>query len=652
MVNDKQKASQEYDASKITVLQQLEAVRKRPAMYIGDTNIYGLHHLVNEIVDNAIDEALSGFCDKIEITLHDDGSVSVRDNGRGMPVDMHKSGKPALEILLTTLHSGGKFDSETYKVAGGLHGVGLAVTNALSEWIEIEIYKNNKTYNQRFEKGEKKTELKITNKEQDTGSVIRFKPDSKIFTETTKFDLKTLITRFKQQSFLTGGLTFIVKDQRDDKDRVEKFDKNFPREFKFYFEGGIKSYVKHLNHGEKVVNESIFYTKKEVDHIIVELALQYTEDLQENVKAFANNIINPEGGTHLTGFRTALTKSLNDYLKKVTSEKENDIKLTGDDTREGLTAIISVKVPNPQFEGQTKIKLNNPEVIPAVRQVLEEELKMFLEEHPKDAKNIIQRAILTSKARKAAKAARESIIRKSALEGGTLPGKLADCAIKDSEKSELYVVEGDSAGGSAKQGRDRLTQAVLPLRGKPINAEKSRIDKVLQNEKLKDLIIALGCGVGESLDLTKLRYKKIILMNDADVDGEHITTLILTFFFRHLKPLIEKGYLYVAQPPLYKLEVGKDEVYWVTTYEERKKLVSELKTKGKEPHILRFKGLGEMNPEQLWETTMDPSRRTLKLITIEDAEEANRTFDVLMGQEVPPRKKFIQAYATQAELDV
>ncbi|MBN2015734.1 type IIA DNA topoisomerase subunit B [Candidatus Dojkabacteria bacterium] len=640
-----------YDASKIVVLDQLAAVRKRPAMYIGDTSSYGLHHLVVEIVDNAIDEALAGYCDTIKIIMNKNGSVTVDDNGRGIPIDLHKSGKPALEVIMTTLHSGGKFDRKSYKVAGGLHGVGLAVVNALSEKADIEVHKGGKVYKQEYKKGNATTKLKSFGKTERTGTIVTFKPDKEIFSDV-KFNFKKLLQKFRQSAFLNGGLTIIVQDEREEEDRANG-EKNIPRKLKFHYEGGIKSYIRSLNREEKNIHPSVFYVNETFEDITVEVALQYVDDLQENVLAFSNNILNPEGGTHLTGFRTALTKSLNDYLQKISTEKEKDARLSGEDVREGLTAILSVKLPDPQYEGQTKIKLNNPEASSGVRKVVEDGLKIFLEENPKDARSIINKCLLSHKARKAAKAAREAVVRKGALDGGTLPGRLADCSSRNPENSEIFIVEGDSAGGSAKQGRDRVTQAILPLFGKPINSEKYRIDKVLQNDKLKDLIIALGCGIGETLNLEKLRYHKVIIMADADVDGEHIVTLYLTLFFRHLKSIIEKGYLYVASPPLYKIEVSKDEFYWIKDDEELEEISSKLKKSSKEPkNIQRFKGLGEMNAEQLWETTMNPENRTLKKIAIEDAEEANRTFDILMGTEVPPRKKFIQTNAKEAEIDL
>ena len=648
------KASSNYDASNITVLEGLQAVRKRPAMYIGDTSITGLHHLIWEVVDNAIDEALGGFATDIDVILHSDGSVSIKDNGRGIPVDKHKvTGKSALEVVLTVLHAGGKFDSDSYKVSSGLHGVGVSVVNALSSKLKAQVMREGKVYVQEYERGVPKYDVKeIKGEKVDTnGTIITFTPDPEMF-EVTEFNLKTILTRLRQQAYLTGGVTINIKDLRDEKSRPET-NVSIPRYYSFHFEGGLKSYVKYINKTNTIIHPNIYHVKKNVDGVEVEVAMQYTDDIQERVFAFANNIHNPEGGTHLAGFRTALTKSLNDYFESTANEKDKEFKLQGEDTREGLTAIVSVKILDPQFEGQTKIKLNNPEVAPAVRSAVEESLKTFLNENPTDGRSMIAKAVLANKARKAAKAARDAVIRKGALEGGTLPGKLADCSSKNPENSELYVVEGDSAGGSAKQGRDRHTQAVLPLSGKPINSEKYRIDRALANEKLKDLVIALGAGVGETLDLSKLRYHKIILMNDADVDGEHITTLILTFLFRHLKQLIEKGYLYVAQPPLFRVEVGKDEFYYVTSEEEKQEVLKRLKGEKKEvKQINRFKGLGEMNPEQLWETTMNPANRVLKQVTIDDAEDADRTFEMLMGNEVPPRKKFIQTHSTDADLDI
>ncbi len=645
------KSDNSYNASSITVLEGLEAVRKRPAMYIGDSDVSGLHHLVFEIVDNSIDEALAGYASAIEITLRKDGSVSIFDDGRGIPVDIHpQKGISALEIAATTLHAGGKFDESSYKVSSGLHGVGLSVVNAVSEWMTSEVFKDGKHYFQEYKQGKPLDRVAVKGKTDKTGTRVTFLPDEEIFT-TTEFSLKRLHTRFRQQAYLTAGVKIIVIDERPDDKR--EADSLIPRHFSFYFENGMKSYIKQINSSYKPVNRKIFYVHKEEDNVDVEVALQYTPDLQERVLAFANNVHNPEGGTHLSGFRIALTKSLNDYFSTIATEKEKDIKLSGEDTREGLTAIVSVKIHDPQFEGQTKIKLNNPEVTQIVRKVVEDSLRTYLEENPQDAKNIISRAILTNKARKAAKAARDAVIRKGALDGGSLPGKLADCSSKDPTVSEIFVVEGDSAGGSAKQARDRNTQAIFPLRGKPLNTEKYRLDKIMNNKEIKDLVIALGTGISETMNMDKLRYHKIILMNDADVDGEHITTLVLTLFFRHLRPIIEKGYLYVAQPPLFKVEVSKDEHYWVSNDAMLEKIVSELKSRTKSPKsIQRFKGLGEMNPEQLWETTMNPETRTLKQITIDDAESADRIFDTLMGAEVSPRKKFIQTHSKEAIVDI
>lgn len=645
------KTDSSYNASSITILEGLEAVRKRPAMYIGDSDVTGLHHIIYEIVDNSIDEALGGYANLIEICLNADGSVYVYDNGRGIPVDIHPvKGISALEIAATTLHAGGKFDESSYKVSSGLHGVGLSVVNAVSKQMKAEVFKDGKHYLQEYKIGKPIHPVKTIGDTKLTGTRITFLPDTDIFS-STEFSLKRLHTRFRQQAYLTAGVRISVIDSRSDEDRIA--DINLPRHYSFYFENGMKSYIKQINASFKPVNRKIFYVHKSEDNVDVEVSLQYTTDLQERVLAFANNVHNPEGGTHLSGFRIALTKSLNDYLPSITSEKDKDLKLSGDDTREGLTAIVSVKIHDPQFEGQTKIKLNNPEVTQAVRKVVEDSLKTFLEENPQEAKNIISRAVLSNKARKAAKAARDAVIRKGALDGGSLPGKLADCSSKDPVASELFLVEGESAGGSAKQARDRNTQAVFPLRGKPLNTEKYRLDKIMNNKEIKELIIALGTGISDTMNVEKVRYHKIILMNDADVDGEHITTLVLTLFFRHLRPIIEKGYLYVAQPPLFKVEISKDESYWVEDDSRLEQLVSELKNKDKTPKgIQRFKGLGEMNPEQLWETTMSPKTRTLKKINIEDAEEADRIFDILMGAEVSPRKKFIQTHSKEATVDI
>ncbi len=642
----------DYTAKNITILEGLEAVRKRPAMYIGDSSVTGLHHMIWEIVDNSIDEALAGFANEITVTLHNDKSVSVQDNGRGIPIDTHeKTGKSALETVMTTLHAGGKFDQDSYKVSSGLHGVGASIVNALSESTRVEVFRDGKIYMQEYKIGKPVQEIKVMGETKLTGTKVTFKPDPTIF-DTTDFNLKIVHTRLRQQAYLTAGITLHVIDSRDEKDRSE-IDQQLPKSYTFHFENGVKEYIRQLNKNQKAINNEIFYTKKLLDDVDVEIALQYTDDIQEKVLSFANNVHNPEGGTHLSGFKAGLTKTINDFLDKTGNEAERKIKFSGEDTREGLTSIISVKLKDPQFEGQTKIKLNNPEILHIVRKVVESELTTYLEEHPKDAKAIIQRTILTFKARNAAKAAREAVIRKGALEGGTLPGKLADCSSRKPEESELYIVEGDSAAGPAKQGRDRHTQAILPMSGKPINSEKYRIDRVLGNERLKEIVIALGGGIGESFDESKLRYHKIILMNDADVDGEHITTLVLTFFFRHLKLLIAKGYLYVAQPPLFKIETEKGEKFYVKDEPERDSKLLELeKANEKIKYIQRFKGLGEMNAEQLWDTTMNPRTRRLKQIVVEDVEEAEKVFEVLMGNEVKPRRQFIQRNSHQALLDI
>ena len=642
---------QVYDASKIQVLKGLEAVRKRPAMYIGSTDKHGLHHIVFEAIDNSIDEAIVGFCDEIFITIHTDGSLSVEDNGRGIPVDMHKqTKKSALEVAMTNLHAGGKFEKGAYKVSGGLHGVGVKCTNALSDWLETEVYKDGKIYKQRYEKGKAKTKVEVVGKtKKKSGTKHTFLPDKTIFSDT-EFDFDILHRKCRQYAFLTAGVKIRIEDKRTKPIRVENL----------YFEGGIKSYVNALNFEHKTVNK-VFYISKMVDDIVVEVSLQYNDTIKDRVLAFTNNILNTEGGAHLTGFKMALTKALNNYLlgeKKSgknggnNSKKPKEMVLSGDDVREGLTAIISVKVQDPQFEGQTKMKLNNPEVQGAVQKVVRENLEQYLSENPTDAKKVVEKVTLAFDARTAAKAAREAVIRKGALDSAALPGKLADCASQDPAECELFVAEGDSAAGPAKQGRERRTQAVLPLRGKPINSEKYRIDRALKDDRFANLLTALGCGIGDTFDEKKLRYHKIILMNDADVDGAHITTLVLTFLYRHLPQLIEKGYVYVAQPPLYLTHVGKEKIY-ITNDEERKKFEAKMEKEGKDvPEFQRFKGLGEMNADQLWETTIDPERRILKKMTLEDAEEADKVFDMLMGSDVPPRRRFIQANALYANLDV
>ncbi|MBD3281815.1 DNA topoisomerase (ATP-hydrolyzing) subunit B [Candidatus Uhrbacteria bacterium] len=668
-----------YGAEQISVLEGLEPVRKRPGMYIGSTGEAGLHHLIWEVVDNSFDEAMAGHADLVTVTLNADGSVSVSDNGRGIPVDIHKQYKvSALELVLTKLHAGGKFGGEGsgYKISGGLHGVGVSVVNALSEWVEATVHRDGAEWFQRYEMGKAKTKVKKVGTSKKHGTKITFKPDPGIFS-ATEFDLKYIHDHLRQQCYLTKGIRVLIVDEREKKQ---------PINYSFYFEGGVKSYVKHLNSRKQRKHDNIFYVDKKVEDIEVELGIQYTDDFKETVMAFANNIHNPEGGMHVMGFRTALTRVLNTYARNKGYLKEKDDNLSGDDVREGLTAVISVKIQEPQFEGQTKAKLGNPEARTAVESLMSESFAIFLEEHPKDAEAIIGKCVLAQRARAAARAARDTVIRKGALEGLTLPGKLADCSSKDPSNSELYIVEGDSAGGSAKQGRDREHQAILPLRGKILNVERARLDKMLSNNEIKNLVIALGTGIGENLDMEKLRYHRIVIMTDADVDGSHIRTLLLTLFYRYFPQLINDGYVYVAQPPLYRIGKGKNMRYAYTEAEKDKILDELLKEakKGKkskdevEPEeveeveagegdesegdeekkkaggisLQRYKGLGEMNPEQLWETTMDPERRVMKRISIMDAAEADETFDVLMGSEVAPRKKFIQTHAKKATVDV
>ena len=632
---------EEYGASNIQVLKGLEAVRKRPAMYIGSTDKFGLHHIFTEILDNSVDEAIAGYCSHIWVTFNKDGSLTVKDNARGIPVAIHPETKVStLETVMTNLHAGGKFDSTAYKVSGGLHGVGMKCTNALSEWMITTVRRDGGVFQQKYERGVPVAPVKQIGESTETGTEHTFKPDKEIF-DTVDFDFHTIVKSCRQHAYLTAGLRISIIDARGEK----------PKTYDVYFEDGIKSYVQFLVVDEKPIGGEPFYMNKTESDIVVEVAMQYTDGLEEDVRCYTNNITNPEGGTHLVGFRTALTSALNAYAQKSDLLKGLNAGLSGDDVREGLTAVISVKVPDPQFEGQTKIKLNNPEVKSVVAKVVRDELLTYLDEHPQEAKSIIGKAVLSNKAKAAAKAARDAVIRKSALETTTLPGKLSDCSSKDPSESELFIVEGDSAGGSAKQGRDRHIQAILPLRGKILNTHKYRVDRVLTNEEFNNITTALGVGIGDSLDVKKLRYHKIIIMSDADVDGLHITDLVLTLLFRFFRPLIEQGYVYVAQPPLHKVEIGKKKYYFLSDA-EKDDFVKEAKKEGKVPVANRFKGLGEMNPEQLWETTMDPQRRVLKRVHIEDAEEAEKTFEMLMGNEVPPRRRFIQTYATKANLDI
>jgi len=637
--NVKKQAVSDYGADQIQVLEGLSAVRKRPGMYIGSTDVTGLHHLVWEIVDNAIDESMAGFCTNIDVIIMKDGGLSVEDNGRGIPVDKHKkTGKSALETVLTILHAGGKFGDGGYKVSGGLHGVGVSVVNALSETTIVEVYRDNKIYTQSYSKGNAGGELKTIGETKKRGTKVTFYPDKTIF-DTVVFDFVTILNRLRQQAYLTKGVTISLIDEREDN-----------KKYKFYFEGGIKSYVHHLNKSKETIGE-VVYLEKEVPEGVIEVALQYNNSFQEIIYTFANNIHTIEGGMHLTGFKSALTRTINNYARKAELLKEKDDNLIADDVREGLTAVVSVKLGNPQFEGQTKSKLGNAEMRTAVETVFGEAFNEYLEEHPSDGRGIVGKCTLAARARLAARAARDTVIRKGFLEGMTLPGKLADCSTKDATRSELFIVEGDSAGGSAKQGRDRETQAILPLRGKILNVEHSRLDKILTNNEVKNLVIAMGVGVGESFDMNRLRYHKIVIMTDADVDGAHIRTLILTLFYRYFKELIEKGHIYIAQPPLYKVSVGK--VFKYVFSDEEKDEYTKTFEKDAKINIQRYKGLGEMNPDQLWETTMDPMNRIMLRVGIEDAERADKVFDTLMGVEVLPRKKFIQAYAKKVKnLDI
>jgi len=673
---------QSYSADQIQVLEGLDPVRKRPGMYIGTTDVRGLHHLIWEVVDNSIDEAMAGHANSIMTVINEDGSVTVHDNGRGIPVDKHKqTGLSALETVLTSLHSGGKFGGEDsgYKVSGGLHGVGVSVVNALSVKLNVEVRRDGHIYSQNYENGKPLADVKVVGDTLSTGTSVTFWPDPKIF-ETIVFDTPTVITRLRQQAYLTKGVTMSFEDRR-----VKLYEGILPKgqtfKYRFLFEGGIRSYVKHLDQNKEAIGK-IVYLEKQEGHVNVEIAMQYNQTYNENIITFANNIHTTDGGMHLTGFKSALTRTVNAYARAKGFLKEKDENVTNEDVREGLTCVISVKLPEPQFEGQTKGKLGNPEVRTIVESVCNEKFMEFLEENPNDGKNVVAKCMLAARARLASRAARDTVLRKGALEGAALPGKLADCSSQDPAESELYIVEGDSAGGSAKQGRDRYFQAILPLRGKILNVEQARLDKMLANNEIKNLIIASGTGIGETFDITRARYHRIVIMTDADVDGSHIRTLLLTFFYRYFKPMIEAGYIYIAQPPLYKISRGKEAHYAYTdedkavilqkmgikggvqeTDEEEAEAALEAESESEETvekkgktakvSIQRYKGLGEMNPEQLWETTMDPARRTMMKVTIEDGEAADAMFDCLMGPEVPPRRKFIQTHAKKVKnLDI
>ncbi len=625
----------EYGAGQIQVLEGLEAVQKRPAMYVGSTDSRGLHHLVYEVVDNSIDEALAGHCDTVTVTIHEDDSVSVADDGRGIPVDTHEEyGRPALEVIMTVLHAGGKFDSKSYQVSGGLHGVGVSVVNALSSWLEVEVRRDGGVFRQRFDHGAPEYELERVGDldGEETGTEIRFWPDDEIF-ETTAFDAGTLATRLRELAFLNSGVEITLRDERDGTEET------------FRYDGGIREFVEYLNESRTALHRDVIYLENDDEDIQVEVAIQATDDLQGSIHAFANNINTREGGTHLTGFKTALTRVVNDYANDRGLLDDLDQNLRGEDVREGLTAVISVKHPDPQFEGQTKTKLGNSDVRGVVESTVHEGLKTYFEENPDTARAIVLKAVEAAKARKAAKKAEELTRRKSALESTALPGKLADCQTRDPGEAELFVVEGDSAGGSAKQGRNREFQAILPIRGKILNVERHRLDRILENEEVRNLITAIGAGIGEEFDVDEARYEKIIVMTDADVDGAHIRTLLLTLFYRHMRPLVEAGYVYAAQPPLYRLRYGS-EVIDAMTEADRERIVAE---RGEPKRVQRFKGLGEMNPDQLWETTMNPENRILKRIDIEDAAAADRMFSVLMGDAVGPRKQFIKEHAANAE---
>lgn len=629
----------DYTADKIKVLEGLEPVRKRPGMYIGATDSRGFHHLLVEIIDNCVDESLAGFAQNVWVKVCADNKAEVRDDGRGIPVAKHESGQSALEVAMTKLHAGAKFDSRTYKVSGGLHGVGVSVVNALSSWLRVEVRREGFAFAQEYKRGKPASEVEKIGPANDTGTLTTFIPDKEVFKDL-KFNSSTIEKSLRERAYLIPGLKFHFYDERVD---LEKH---------FYFESGLSSLVRHLNRNKRTLTDPIFVSK-EADGMVMEAAIQYNDGFSENVESFVNVVNTVDGGTHLTGFRMALTRAINDYAKKIGLFKDNNGGFTGDDIKEGLTAVLALKIPTDiiQFESQTKAKLNNPEAQGFTAAAVKEGLETYFEEHPREAKIVVEKIALAAKARMAARAAKDAVIRKNELTGGlSLPGKLADCQEKDPERSELYLVEGDSAGGSAKQARDRKFQAILPIGGKILNTERAQLNKIMEFEELKDLIIAMGMGIGDTLKIEKLRYHRIIVMCDADVDGEHIATLLLTFFFRHLFPVIDQGYLYLAMPPLYKIQAGK-EVFYAYTEEEMDKL-TKTTLKGRSIGLQRYKGLGEMNPEQLWETTMDPKRRILKKVLVEDAQKADSVFDMLMGPEVPPRKKFIQTNAKAAEVDI
>lgn len=686
---DKKPTKSTYGAESIQVLEGLEPVRKRPGMYIGSTGPDGLHHLIWEIFDNSRDEAMNGYANHIEVALLPGDRVRVVDNGRGIPVDIHPKTKvSALETIMTTLHAGGKFGGEGYNVSGGLHGVGASVVNALSIFCKVEVHKDGHVYMQEYKQGVRKAKVAQVGKTKFNGTIVTFEPDAIIFKEGTKFDMDRVISHLRQQAYLVKSLKITIVDAREYEGKLDLdnevylADMNLEQPtFSFYFEGGLKSLVKHYNEFSKPIHKNIFYVEKSAENVGVEIALQYIDDMSSKIVAFANNIPTIEGGTHVTGFKTSLTRLVNAYARKNNILKEKDDNLTGDDVLEGLTCVISVKLREIQFEGQTKAKLGSMEAQTAVATVFSDAFTTFLEENPDDAKEIVNKGLLALRARKAAKAAKDSVLRKGALEGFSLPGKLADCQSNDPADSELFIVEGDSAGGTAKQGRDRVTQAILPLRGKILNVERARLDKMLGSEQVKNLVLAMGAAIGDTFDLNKIRYHKLVIATDADVDGAHIRTLLLTFFYRYYRPVIEAGYVYIAQPPLYKIAFNKQTHYAYSDAEKAEVLeglgfgdieIGEqeeepaegedaegeekeekiAKKSGKKPMIQRYKGLGEMNAEELWETTMDPTTRTLKIVTIEQAEEADKVFEMLMGNEVGPRKSFIQTHAKQANLDI